>query len=115
MVVRPLLVLLGALGVTAAAVSACSSDVTPAPATTEPRLCEPGVAVIPCDAGAPGAPLSCVGDPKAKDDVRSLPTDKSYGVGCRMYFPQRDCTPLSNCYCREDDGDAGTARWICER
>lgn len=116
--VRPTLVLL-ALGALATglvgAISACSSDVTPAPADPEPRLCDPGKAIVPCDAGAPGALESCTADPKDTTYGRLLPQDKSYPVGCRSYFPAQDCTPLVNCYCREDDGDAGTARWKCEK
>ncbi len=120
---RPLVLLVLALAGAGAVVAspACSSDVTPAPVVEEPRLCEPGKPIIPCDAGAPNALEACTGDPKATTDARLLPTDKSFPVGCRLYFPARDCTPLNNCYCREDDVDGGDpdagkpAHWICER
>ena len=116
--VRPtlvVLVLVAATGSLAVASAACSSEVTPAPATPDPRYCDPSKAVVACDGGAPGALGACTGDPKATNDVRLLPVDQSYPVGCRAYFPAQDCTPKGNCYCREDDGDAGTARWICDR
>ena len=99
-----------------AVLGACTtSDLNEAPPDSTPRLCEPGVPVVPCDAGPPNALGACTGDPAAVNNVRLLPLDKSYPVGCRGYFPARDCTALDNCYCRADDGDAGTARWVCER
>lgn len=114
--VRPTLIFLALATVTAGlAVAACSSDVTPAPDAPDPRYCDPTKPVIPCEAGAPGALGACTGDPKATNDVRLMPTNASYPAGCRAYFPAQDCSSKGSCYCREDDGDAGTARWVCER